>query len=271
MAGIEERRADVAGTEVLWREADAKTPAPTLYLHGVPTDGGDWTPFLERTGGIAPDLPGFGRSGKSAGFDYSILGYSAFLQAFVEHLGVERISMVVHDWGAVGLALAEQRPELIERLVIVNAVPLLPGYRWHPVARIWRTPVAGEFFMGTTSRFTARRTLRMMDAVPPERVGAFVDALLAHFDHGTQRAILRLYRSAPPEVLERAGERLGEIRAPALVVWGDRDRFLPASFADAYGEALGGETRVEVIEGARHWPWIDRPDVVDLISDFLTE
>ena len=97
MPGIEERRADIAGTEVFWREAESKAAAPTLYLHGVPTHGADWLPFLERTGGIAPDLPGFGRSGKSAGFDYSIAGYTSFLREFVDHLQLERLSMVVHS------------------------------------------------------------------------------------------------------------------------------------------------------------------------------
>jgi len=271
MPGIEERRADIAGTEVFWREAESKAAAPPLYLHGVPTHGADWLPFLERTGGIAPDLPGFGRSGKSAGFDYSIAGYTSFLREFVDHLQLERLSMVVHDWGAVGLALAQESPELVERLVVMDAVTFLPGYRWHQAARIWRTPIAGELFMGTTTNFTARRVFRMMKALPPEKVDAFVDAMMVHFDHGTQRAILRLYRSAPPDVLEQAGKRLGNVGAPALVVWGERDPYLPKSFANAYAEALGGEARVELVEGAGHWPWLDRPEVIDLISEFLRD
>ena len=71
----------------------------------------------------------------------------------------------------------------------------------------------------------------------------FIDSIWDHYDHGTQRAILKLYRSAPPDVLARAGERLGEISAPALVVWGGDDPYLPPRFAHAYGEALGGESR----------------------------
>ena len=50
---------------------------------------------------------------------------------------------------------------------------------------------------------------------------AFVDSVLDHFDQGTQRAILRLYRSSPPEVLAAPGERLAELTVPALVLWGD--------------------------------------------------
>jgi len=271
MAEIEERTAEIAGTQVFLREAARQTAAPVLYLHGVPTSGADWIPFLERTGGIAPDLPGFGRSAKSGGFDYSIPGYAEFLAALVEDLGLERLSMVVHDWGGVGLALAQERPALVDRLVVIDCVPLLPGYRWHRTARIWRTPIAGELLMGSTTRFTARRAMRMSGALPENVVDDWVDkAWLAHFDHGTQRAILRLYRSAPPPVLERAGERLGELRGPALVVWGDRDPLLPTKFAHAYGEALGGAARVEIVESAGHWPWLNRPELVDEIAAFLT-
>jgi pimeloyl-ACP methyl ester carboxylesterase len=270
VADVTERRAEVGGTEVLWREAEPRAgAAPVLYLHGVPTSGSDWLPFLAVTGGIAPDLPGFGRSGKSAGFDYSIPGYARFLRAFVEHLGLEQLSMVVHDWGAVGLALAQEAPDLIERLVIIDAVPLLPGYRWHPVARVWRTPVLGELFMGTTTKRGARFVARRTRSVPEEHIDGWIDEHLPNFDHGTQRAILRLYRSAPPDVLAKAGERLGEIRAPALVVWGERDPFLPTRFAQAHADALGGETTVDIVKGAGHWPFVDHPDVIARVARFL--
>ena len=70
-----ERRAQIAGTEVVWREAEPPAGrTPVLYVHGVPNSGEDFLPFLERTGGVAIDLPGFGRSGKSNAFDYSIAG-----------------------------------------------------------------------------------------------------------------------------------------------------------------------------------------------------
>jgi pimeloyl-ACP methyl ester carboxylesterase len=269
VADVVERRAEVAGTEVVWREAPPATPAPVLYVHGVPNSGVLWLPFLERTGGVAPDLPGFGRSGKSAGFDYSIPGYAEWLRAFVDHLGLERISLVVHDWGAVGLALAQDAPGLIERLVVIDAVPFLPGYRWHPIARIWRTPALGELFMGSTNRFTMRVLMRRMGAVPREAIDDWLDSVLADLDHGTQRAILRLYRSAPPDVLARAGERLGSVTAPALVIWGDREPFIGTRFATAYADALGGEAQVDLVEGAGHWPWLDRPDVVERVGRFL--
>src|SRR4029453_14143596 len=132
---VAEETVEVAGLPVHLRRAG---DTPVLYLHGVPTHSVDWLPFLERYGGIAPDLPGFGRSAKPADFDYSIPGYDRFLEAFTEQVGLERFAFVVHDWGAVALELPQRFPERIEKLVIFTTIPLLPGYRWHRTARGWR-------------------------------------------------------------------------------------------------------------------------------------
>jgi pimeloyl-ACP methyl ester carboxylesterase len=258
---IIEHREEIAGIETFWRQAAG---APVIYVHGNPNNSDLWVPFLERTGGVAMDLPGFGRSAKPGHFDYSIAGYGEWLEAFRQRIGFDAYRLLVHDWGGVGLAMAQAAPERVERLVIVNSVPFLPGYRWHRFARIWRTPVLGELFQGTATK----RALRFF--LPDDMPDDFIDSIWDHYDHGTQRAILKLYRSAPPEVLARAGERLGQIRAPALVLWGGDDPYLPARFAHAYGEALGGETAVEVVDGASHWPWIDKPELLGRACDFLT-
>jgi pimeloyl-ACP methyl ester carboxylesterase len=251
---IIEHRAEVAGIETFWRQAG---DARILYVHGNPNNSDLWLPFLERAGGVAMDLPGFGRSAKAAQFDYSIGGYGDWLNSFMRHLGWDRCRMLVHDWGAVGLSLGAQ----LDRLVVVNAVPFFPGYKWHRFARIWQTPLVGELFQGSTTKWGLRRFLPGM---PDE----FIDSIWDHYDHGTQRAILKLYRSAPPDALARARELLNEISAPALVVWGADDQYLPTRFADAYGEALGGQ--VEIVDGAGHWPWIDKPELVERLCGFLS-
>lgn len=255
----EEHTEQIGEQPVFWRSAGDLGAAPVLYLHGVPTSSDDWTAFLARTGGLAPDLPGFGRSGKRGDGDFTMAGYERFVEAFLDHVGVERVRLVVHDWGAVGLLWAQRFPERVERLVIVDAVPFMPGYRWHRVARAWRTRGVGELVMGATTRRTMGR------GVP----AALLDGALAHFDQGTQRAILRLYRSSPEGVLAAAGARLGEITAPALIVWGEQDPYIPPRFADGYAALLGGEAELLRLPGAGHWPWIDRPEAIERIAAFL--
>jgi pimeloyl-ACP methyl ester carboxylesterase len=258
----------LAGEPVFWLQADDGGEVPVLYVHGVPTSADDWAPFLERTGGLAPDLPGFGRSGKRGDGDYTMHRYGPWLQRFLLERGVDRFRLVVHDWGAVGLLLAQLAPERVERLVIVNALPLLPGYRWHRAARIWRTPWAGELAMGFVNRFTLAQLTRESNATKGKMPGAWLDAVAAHFDLGTQRAILRLYRSADPEALVAAGAGLGTLTCPTLVVWGDQDPYIPATFGDAYAAAIPGAELLHLPD-AGHWPWLDRPDVVDTVAAFL--
>jgi pimeloyl-ACP methyl ester carboxylesterase len=255
---VAERQEAVEGMLIHWREAPVEGPAPVLYLHGVPTGSWLWQPFLERIGGVAPDLPGFGQSAKPAYFDNSIAGYDRFIEAFAGATGLERMSLVTHDWGAVGLAFAQRFPERIERLVLFSSLPFLPGFRWHRVARGWRTPVVGELMMGFTFRWSFRREM-------PREVA---DAAWEDFDHGTQRAILKLYRSAPETELSRAGERLGELRCPALILWPTDDPYIPAEFGQRYADALGGESRLELVEGG-HWTWFERPELVARAAEFL--
>jgi len=89
-----------------------------------------------------------------------------------------------------------------------------------------------------------------------------------HLDKGTFEAVLRLYRSAPEEELARAGENLSSITAPALVVWGMRDRYMHGRFASAYADRLPNSESVE-LPVAGHWPWVDDPAVIDRVVRFL--
>jgi len=268
MGAAQENQDRLGDLPVFWRTVVGPGD-PTLYLHGVPNASEMWLPFLGPSPALAPDLPGFGRSGKPGHFDYTIDGYVDFLERFLDLVGAPRVSLVTHDWGTgFGLAFAQRHPDRVTRLVVIAGVPLLEGDRWHRLARAWRTPVLGELVMGMTSRPLLSLISRESNATPGPLPREFLDEVLAHFDPGTQRAILRLYRSASPEVLAQAGSRLGEVRAPALIVWGQRDPYIPASFAQAYASALGQASPL-ILADAGHWPWLDRPDLVGQVQAFL--
>jgi len=260
MGRLSEHTEQLDGQPVFWRSAPvADGGPPPLYVHGVPSNADLWTPFLERTGGIAVDLPGFGRSGKRGDLDYSIPGYARFLERFLDLVEADDVRLVMEDWGACALGWAQEQPERVRRLVLIDAVPLLPGHSWHRVARAWRTPFVGEMAMGLSIKPVLRRALP----------APLVDSAAAHFDQGTQRAILRLYRWADPERLAECGARLGELRAPALVVWGEEDPYLPVRFAHGYAAVLGGDVELDIRPGAGHWPWVADPSVIDRVTAFL--
>jgi pimeloyl-ACP methyl ester carboxylesterase len=272
MAAVSEAVVHVDGVRVFYRLVEGDG-SPAVFVHGNPTHSEDWLPFCERLEGpaVALDLPGWGFSERphASRFDYSLEGLGAFFERFLDVLGIAEYSLVVHDWGAIALIAAQRRPRRLERLVLINAVPLLPGYRWHPLARwFWRRRLIGELSNAVTSRPVLRLLSAQASAGRGPMPADFVDHVRRGWPSGTWPEMLTLYRSGDPARLAAAGARLGELRCPALVVWGRDDPYIPASFGRAYAERLPNAELVE-LDRAGHWPWLDRPEVVDRTLAFL--
>ena len=270
---IREQERPVAGIQTFLRRTDGDG-VPTLFVHGNPTSSSDWIPFLKVLPGpgLAFDLPNFGRSERLAAerFDSSMHSYAAFIAAAMDELIEGEFNLVVHDWGAIALHPAQCRAERIRRLVVIDAVPLLADYRWHWLARIWRTRGLGELLNATTTKTAIRLALRQARPGLKPMPGPFVDELWQHYDRGMTRAVLRLYRSGDPEKLEAAGAQLERLACPAMVVWGVGDPYIPTRFARAFAARLPNAELLE-LDRAGHWPWIDQPQLVGRVVDFLCQ
>lgn len=266
---MDEHTIDVSGTSVFLRRASGPT-ADVLYLHSVPTSSDDWSELLTLTGGVAPDLPGFGRSDKPGHLDLSLTGQVTFVDSLLRALQLPPVAIVGHGWGgAIAVCLAQAHPARVRRLALLNPVPLLPGFVWPRPARWWRRPVAGELLMGSINRRWLARGLRRGSARPRDAwPDSRVDAVWEQFDQGTQRAILRLHRSVDARRLAELGAGLPALEQPTLIVWGEQDPWLPAEFADAYAPQLPN-ARVERAPGAGHWPWLDEPALRATIAEFV--
>ncbi len=57
---------------------------------------------------------------------------------------------------------------------------------------------------------------------------------------------------------------------PSLVVWGARDPYISSRFGEQYAAELP-DAQIDIVENAGHWPWLDRPDLIDRIATFLEE
>ena len=267
---IEEKELTLDGVRVFYRQVSGEGTS-TVYCHGNPSHGEDWLPFMERGGpSIAIDMPGWGRSDRPDPdrFDYSMDGLSAFLERCLDELGIAKRKLVVHDWGVLALIGAQRRAELVEKLVILNAVPLTPGYRWHWIAQIWRRRPAGEIFNRITTRSGVALLMRQAKGDRGPMPAEFIDMIWDRWDAGTGRATLALYRHADPDRLAAAGRDLGRLACPSLVVWGERDPYLPEKFAQAFADALP-DSEMDLVPGAGHWPWIDDARVIDRVVEFL--
>jgi pimeloyl-ACP methyl ester carboxylesterase len=244
-----------------------------LFIHGNPGSADDWGGPMAAVAGFAEavafDLPDFGETRAGPDFEHSIGGYADFVEQARRTLGIERAHLVLHDFGGpIGLAWAAANPEAVASVTLIDT-GVLPDYRWHRLARIWRTPVLGEVFQATATRPGFRWLINLQEPQRLER--AFLDRMYDHFDRPTRRAVLRLYRatSNPSELSRALIGRLGPLDLPALVIWGEHDAYLPSGYATRQREAFP-KAEVHVLAGSGHWPFVDAAPTVDrLLADFL--
>jgi 2-polyprenyl-6-methoxyphenol hydroxylase-like FAD-dependent oxidoreductase/pimeloyl-ACP methyl ester carboxylesterase len=270
-ATVRRTRMSVGGVEVPMSSCgSAEDSEAVVFVHGNPGSSRDWDDLLSRTGsfarGIAFDMPGFGRADKPQDFDYTVEGYARFLGSALEQVGVEKVHLVLHDFGGPwGLEWASHNPERVASAVLINTGVLL-DYSWHYLARIWRTPVLGELFQATTTRSALRLVLRHGN--PRGLPRAFVDRMYDDMDAGTRRAILKLYRATtdPAAAARRQADALRPFDIPALVVWGANDPYLPVALAERQRDVFP-RAEISILEQSGHWPFADDPDGVGRAVD----
>ena len=217
-------------------------------------------------------MPGFGRADKPRAFPYSVAGYAEFLDGVLGELGIDRVHLVVHDFGGPwGMEWAARNPSRVASTVLINT-GVLVGYHWHILARIWRTPVLGEVFQATATRPLFRLlTNRGQKRKLPR---SFLDhAYDVNFTRPTRRAVLKLYRatSDPDGDGRRQAEALRPHDIPALVVWGARDPYIGVEAASRQPDAFP-RAQVHVFEDSGHWPFVDDPErTAQVVIPFLRE
>lgn len=252
----------------------ADSPEAVVFVHGNPGSADDWERLAGAAGeaghrAVAFDLPDFGETIAPDGFEHTPFGYAEFLGEALAELGIERAHLVVHDFGGpIGLIWAMGRPDALASITLIDT-GVLPGYTWHTLARIWRTPVLGELFNAIVNRPGYRFALNRNE--PRGLPRAFVDRMYDQYDKRTRRAVLKLYRSTPNPggMSENLIGLLAPRDVPALVIWGEDDAYLPSSFAAEQARAFPS-AEVHVLPASGHWPFIDAPETVErLLVEFL--
>lgn len=261
-----ERQITVSGLRTrLFEAGPSDTREAIVFVHGNPGSAGDWIDLVGRTGAfaraVAFDMPGFGHADKPRDFDYSVPGETAFLDAALSQLGIERVHFVLHDLGGPwGMEWAAANPGRVASVVLFNTGALI-DYKWHILARIWQTPVLGELFMATANR-TAFRTLSNRGQ-KRKLSREYLDSMYDNFDRDTRHAVLKHYRAEadPKPGARRQADAMRPQDVPALIVWGGRDPYLGLDLAERQKQAFPG-ARTVLLPDSGHWPFIDNPDEV---------
>ncbi len=271
---VSQRTLTVAGTRSPMIEAgpsDAKEAV--VFVHGNPGSSSDWTALVDAVGAfaraVAFDLPGFGKAHAPDGFAYDVGAYAQFIEAARAELGIERVHLVLHDFGGpFGLSWGIEHAERWASLVLLN-VGVMPGYEWHSMAKRWRTPVLGELTQAFIPRAAWRRLMQQGSprGLPPE----FVDKMYDDYDRETRRTVLKLYRATPDpgKMAIELGAAIAQLHKPTLVIWGAADPYIGVEFAERQREFFDVE-EVAVLPESGHWAFQDDPEGVrELVVPFL--
>jgi pimeloyl-ACP methyl ester carboxylesterase len=266
---------DLHGHDVAYRRAGAGQAI--VLLHGIAGSNTTWDellPVLARDHDvIAPDLPGHGESGSSAG-DYSVGAMAATVRDLLLALGVERVTVVGHSLGGgVAMQFAYLFPDFTERLILISAGGL--GRSVNPVLASAALPGAElvTAVLGQGTRL-ASKLYRSLPVVPqPGRVVEELErGLSALAVRETRAAFHATLRSVVGFDGQRvfAGDRLYLAAAmPTLIVWGERDRIIPAGHGHRAHAAMPGSELV-VMPDVGHFPPMEAPEALgDAVSDFM--
>jgi len=262
---------------------------PVLLLHGFPEFWYSWRhqiPALAAAGFrvVAPDLRGYNLSDKPPRVaDYRLDRLAADVAALVRQVAGEngRAHVVGHDWGGVvAWHLAMHHPEVVEKLVILNAAH--PAAYWRELRRpaqllrswyvfFFQLPRVPEVFV----RARAFRSLRDVFRKEPARPGAFseadIDAYVEAFAKpGALTAAMNYYRAAFRDGIGAAGRTVRPIGAPTLLIWGEREKYAVPAVTRGL-EAWVPNLRIERLPDATHWVQHDEPETVNrLLLSFLS-
>lgn len=230
-----------------------------LLVHGVPNTPEIWSELLGEIGEdlMRPCLPGF-CTPRSEGFRSTKDEYANWLVRIIEdrHAQFGPIDIFGHDWGAIlTLRAVSLRPKLIKSWAISGAT-IDSDYHGHLIAKIWNTPLLGEFAMAVSAKKTMEAMFRL-NGIPSDIARHEALAWSSEMRH----SILELYRSS--NGLEFDGdwvERLEQLPGRGLMIWGAKDPYVPVSAARRFAAKHGIKLHVEL--GAGHWVTVQRPGAV---------
>jgi pimeloyl-ACP methyl ester carboxylesterase len=253
---------------------------PVILLHGLGATNASLLPTLwdlardHRV--LVPDLPGFGESAKPVRA-YRAAFFATWLRAFLDEVGIDRTDLVGNSLGGrVALEMGLDAPERVGKMVLLTPSPAFIRRReFVRIVRLLR-PELAVLPVPLLHRYVVRGIKFMFskpDRLPDEWYAAAADEFIRIFR--TRRGRIAFFSAARQIYLEEPygdhgfWDRLPELRIPALFVWGERDRLVPARFERHVQRAVPKATSV-VLRDCGHVPQFELPEETHrIIRDFL--
>jgi haloalkane dehalogenase len=267
---------NLLGSSMAYREAGNAEAPVALFLHGNPTSSYIWRniiPLVARTTHcIAPDLIGFGQSGKPD-IVYRFADHVRYLDAFLDKAGISSAFVVAHDWGtALAFHLAARKPEFIRGLAFMEFI--WPMRTWEDfdadgreTFKKFRTPGVGEKMILEGNVFVEQ-------VLPGGIVRKLTDKEMSVYrapflTPESRRPTWRFPNELPiagepadvNSTLEKAHRALAHSSYPKLLFTGNPGVLVSPTFAQSFAKGLKN-LRVVQLGVGRHYLQEDHAEVI---------
>ncbi len=254
--GLRERRVDAGDTTLSVLEAGPADAPVVVLLHGYSADRVVWVRFarqlLRDHRVVVPDLAGHGSSGFLSGTGHSAPAQADRVAAVLDRLGVDRAHVAGNSMGGfVAATLAVAHPGRVESLLLCDAVGVASPEPSEAelLIREGRNP----FLLDDVADFPPFYAMTM--ARPPFLPG-FLRAGVAADYVDRREALAEIF--ADFHEVDTLDDRLGEIAAPTLVMWGELDRLVHPSTAQVWADGITG-ARTTTYADLGHMPMLEAP------------
>jgi len=271
VASVEHKFVEAGG--VNWHYVEAGEGEPVVFLHGLPESWFSWHYQIEAVSKqyhvIAVDLKGYGQSDKRDG-DYTTQGVANELIALFDAIGLDKFSLVTHDWGSIiGDCVAGTIPDRIVKYIRMEAPVLKTDPAKHPQLVLFKNQ---DFATGMMSQARAFVTTVYEPRTVQKISDADMEGIIFEFSRpGVAEAVPRYFRDFTLEDEGVRAERFGKMTFPVLVLQGEEDPAQPLWYFDGIGEVFP-DVELQVIEDAGHFTELEKPEEVSkAILDFLND
>jgi pimeloyl-ACP methyl ester carboxylesterase len=264
-----------SGMEAHYRDQGNPNGQVLVLVHGSNASLYTWEPWVAELGGdfriLTVDLPGHGLSSLSPGHDYSSQMYTTFLKQFTEALSLDHFILAGNSMGGwISWRYTLEHPEQIDALVLLDAsgIPLENDQEEGALYKIAKTPVLNKILLYVMPNSMVADSLRDAiaddDLVTQVMVDRYHDFLIRE---GRRAATLER-TITPREPFDI--ERLAEITAPTLILWGELDTLVPVEAAYVFDAKIPNSTLI-VYPDIGHLPMEEVPgESAEALRAFLS-
>ena len=278
----------VLDSEMAYREAGRPDAPVALFLHGNPTSSYLWRNVIPHVAQvahcIAPDLIGFGQSGKPE-IPYRFEDHVRYLDAFIAKAGIASAYLVAHDWGtALAFHLAARRPELVRGLAFFEFIWPVPTWdeflrdsAARDIFRKFRTPGEGEKLILEGNAFVERV---LPGSVVRKLTGEEMAVYRAPFSTPQSRRPTWRFPNELPiagqpadvvATVEKAHASLAASTYPKLLFAADPGAIVPPAMAEDFAQRLH-DCRFVKLGAGIHYLQEDHPETIGRsVAEFVAE